>query len=169
MIYTGQSGLHFAYVSSSDLNGDNQTLNDPVYIPTGPTDPEVPGVSAFTTGGVTYTRRPQQAAAFDSFISSTDCLNSQRGHDHAAQQLPHAVDRTSSTSPSSRRSPTIHGQNVSVRLDIINFGNLLNKNWGRQISTGNFNPVTLYTPVGHGAARHDHHALVRTSPMAFHA
>ena len=145
-IYTGQSGLNFAYVSSSDLNGDNQSLNDPVYIPTGPNDPKGPVFQSFTSGGVTYTPA-QQAAAFDSFISSRDCLNSQRGT---------IMRRNSCRTPWTNEFdvsieqalPTINGQNVSVRLDAINFGNLLNKNWGRQISTGNFNPVTLYTQSG---------------------
>ena len=34
---------------------------------------------------------------------------------------------------------------MSIRLDVINFGNLVNKNWGRQITTSNYNPVTLYS------------------------
>jgi len=142
-IYTGQSGLNFAYVSSSDLNGDNQSLNDPVYIPTGPNDPKSPVFQSFTTGGVTYTPA-QQAAAFDNFISSTDCLNKQRGT--IMQRNSCRTPWTNEIDMSIEQAlPTINGQNVSVRLDAINFGNLLNKNWGRQISTGNFNPVTLYT------------------------
>jgi hypothetical protein len=146
-IYTGQSGLRYAYVSSNDLNGDNQTLNDPIYIPTGPTDPKGP-VFATTQafGGVTYTPA-QQAAAFDSYISSNDCLNSQRGT---------IMQRNSCTTPWTNQIdvsveqafPTLHGQNFSVRLDVINFGNLLNKRWGRQITTSNLNPITIYTASG---------------------
>ncbi|HEU4631323.1 MAG TPA: carboxypeptidase regulatory-like domain-containing protein, partial [Gemmatimonadaceae bacterium] len=41
-IYVGQSGQAFGYVSSGDLNGDGLTLNDPVYVPTGPDDPRAP-------------------------------------------------------------------------------------------------------------------------------
>jgi hypothetical protein len=145
-IYTGQSGLNFAYVSSTDLNGDNQSLNDPVYIPTGPNDPNGPVFQTLTTGGVTYTPA-QQATAFDSFISRTDCLNKQRGH---------IMERNSCRTPWTNEIdvsieqalPTLNGQNISVRLDAINFGNLLNNRWGRQISTGNFNPVTLYSQSG---------------------
>ena len=136
VIYTGQSGIHFTYVSSNDLNGDNQTLNDPVYIPTGPSDPNFP-----TFGSAA------QATAFDNFISSTSCLNSQRGQ---------IMERNSCDTPwtnefdvsAEQAVTTIRGQNVSLRLDIFNFGNLLNKNWGRQISTGNFSPVTLYSARG---------------------
>jgi len=145
-IYTGQSGLNFAYVSSTDLNGDNQSLNDPVYIPTGPNDPKGPVFQTLTTGGVTYTPA-QQATAFDSYISRTDCLNKQRGH---------IMERNSCRTPWTNEIdvsieqalPTLNGQNISVRLDAINFGNLVNNRWGRQISTGNFNPVTLYSQSG---------------------
>jgi hypothetical protein len=145
-IYTGQTGLNFAYVSSTDLNGDNQSLNDPVYIPTGPNDPKSPVFQTLTTGGVTYTPA-EQATAFDSYISRTDCLNKQRGH---------IMERNSCRTPWTNEFdvsieqalPTLNGQNISVRLDAINFGNLLNNRWGRQISTGNFNPVTLYSQSG---------------------
>src|SRR6185437_10636776 len=144
VIYTGQSGIHFTYVSSNDLNGDNQTLNDPIYIPTGPSDPKFP---TFVTSRAVSTSPADQAAAFDKFISSNSCLNSQRGQ---------IMKRNSCDSPwtnefdisAEQALPTISGQNVSLRLDIFNFGNLLNKNWGRQISTGNFSPVTLYSASG---------------------
>ena len=145
-IYTGQSGLNFAYISSSDLNGDNQSLNDPVYIPSGPNDPKGPVFQSFSTNGVTYSPE-EQAAAFDSYISRTDCLNEQRGR---------IMERNSCRTPWTNQIdvsieqalPTLTGQNVSVRLDAINFGNLLNNRWGRQITTGNFNPVALYSQTG---------------------
>ena len=146
VIYQGQSGIHFTYVSSNDLNGDNQTLNDPIYIPTGPTDPKGPVFKAATFNGVAYTAA-QQSAAFDQFISSTSCLNSQRGQ---------IMSRNSCDTPwtnefdvsAEQAVTTIRGQNLSLRLDIFNFGNLVNKNWGRQITTGNFSPVTLYNASG---------------------
>ncbi|HVX38073.1 MAG TPA: hypothetical protein VHB25_00775, partial [Gemmatimonadaceae bacterium] len=144
VIYQGQSGIHFAYVTSTDMNGDNQSLNDPIYIPTGPNDPNGP---VFVTSGSVTASPAQQAAAFDQFISSNSCLNSQRGH---------IMKRNSCDTPwtnefdvsAEQALTTIRGQNLSLRLDIFNFGNLLNKNWGRQISTGNFNPVTIYTQSG---------------------
>lgn len=142
VIYTGQSGLKLAYVSSGDLNGDNQ-VNDPIYVPTGKSDTKSPIFQAVTIGGVAYTA-DQEATAFDNFISSNSCLNSQRGS---------IMKRNTCESPWTNEFDvsieqaltTIHSQNVSIRLDVINFGNLLNKNWGRQITTSNFSPVTIYT------------------------
>jgi uncharacterized protein (DUF2141 family) len=142
-IYFGQSGVNFAYVAQSDLNGDGQTSNDPVYIPSGPTDPNYPVFQQLTTGGNTYSPQ-QQKDAFESFITSHDCLNSQRGQ---------IMRRTSCSTPWTNEIDvsveqavtTLRGQNVSVRLDIFNFGNLVNKNWGRQIASSQFNPVQLLT------------------------
>jgi hypothetical protein len=146
-IYTGQSGLRYAYVTSNDMNGDNQTANDPIYIPTGPTDPKGPVfATAQVFAGVNYTAA-QQAAAFDRFISSNDCLNSQRGT--IMQRNTCTTPWTNQVDVSVEQAfPTLRGQNVSVRLDVINFANLLNRRWGRQITTSNFNPVTIYTASG---------------------
>ena len=145
-IYTGQSGLRYAFTSSNDLNGDGQTSNDPIYIPTGLTDTKMPVFNAATFGGVAYTPA-QEAAAFDQYITANECLNSQRGT---------IMARNTCTTPWTNQIDvsieqaltTLRGQNLSVRLDVINFGNLVNKNWGRQISTGNFNPVTIYQATG---------------------
>jgi hypothetical protein len=141
LIYTGQSGLNFAYVSSEDLNGDNQTLNDPIYIPTGLDDPNFPTFQPSTA--ITATQQ-EQAQAFNDFIGRTPCLDSQRGqimkrntcHTPWTNEFDVAIEQGLRT---------IGGQNVSIRLDVINFGNLLNKRWGRQITTSNFSPVTIYS------------------------
>lgn len=155
VIYTGQSGLNFDYVSSGDLNGDGRTGNDLLYVPTGLDDPKFP---TFTPSGNVTATRDEQAQAFNDFISRTDCLNSVRGQimkrntchtpwtnefDVAIEQGLQPLLRALSVSPS-----VIHGQDLTLRLDIINFGNLVNKRWGRQITTSNFNPVQLYNQRG---------------------
>ena len=141
VVYQGASGLKFAYTSSGDLNVDGQTANDPIYVPTGLTDPKFP---VFQPSTVITATQQQQSQAFNDFISATPCLNSQRGTIMARNscQSPWTNEFDVSVEQALR---TIRGQNFSLRLDVINFGNLLNKNWGRQISTGNFNPVTIYT------------------------
>ena len=69
-------------------------------------------------------------------------------HDHGAQQLLLAVDERVRRSIEQAHARRLRGQNLSLRLDVFNFGNLLNKNWGRQITTSNFNPVPIYTQSG---------------------
>ena len=133
--------MNFAYVSSGDLNGDNQTLNDPIYIPTGLNDPKFP---TFQPSTAVTALQAEQAQAFNDFIGRTPCLDSQRGqimkrntcHTPWTNEFDVAIEQGLRT---------LGGQNVSLRLDVINFGNLLNKRWGRQITTSNFSPVTIYT------------------------
>jgi hypothetical protein len=71
-----------------------------------------------------------QAQAFENFISSTPCLNSQRGRimERNSCRNPWINQIDVSFAQSLR---ALRYQNLQVRLDIINFGNLLNKNWGK--------------------------------------
>jgi hypothetical protein len=154
VIYTGQSGLNFDYVSSGDVNGDGRTGNDLLYVPTGLSDPKFPTLAA--TGATAPDAAMGQA--FDDFISKTPCLNSQRGtimernscstpwtneFDVSIEQGVQPLLRALSVSPS-----LINGQDLSIRLDVINFGNLLNDKWGHQITTSNFSPVFMYSQRG---------------------
>ncbi|WP_158508860.1 TonB-dependent receptor [Gemmatirosa kalamazoonensis] len=149
-IYSGSSGVNYAYVSNTDLNGDNQTQNDPVYVPSGPSDPKTPTFVTLNTtdangAPVSYTPQ-QQSDAFFAFIDKVDCLRESKGR---------ILGRNSCTTPWINQTdisieqalPTFHGQNVSIRLDGINFMNFLNKNWGRQVTTSQFNPQVLYSPT----------------------
>ena len=146
-IYTGQSGLRYAFVSNDDLNGDNVTQNDPVYVPTGPTDPKAPVFQPFTPTGGTALTAQEQSDAFFAFIERTECLRAAKGR---------ILERNTCMTPwvnqldvsIEQNLPTLRGQRLSLRVDAINFANLLNKNWGRQITTNNFNPQSLYTQRG---------------------
>jgi hypothetical protein len=72
-----------------------------------------------------------QADSLEAFINSHECLASQRGK---------IMTRNSCRTPwtkfmnvSARQSlPSLHGQNFILQLDVFNFLNLLNKNWGAQ-------------------------------------
>jgi len=71
-----------------------------------------------------------QADAFESLINSVDCLKNARGtimkRNACRNPWVNEIDITVAQNLGWRF------QNVQARLDIINFGNLLNKNWGRQ-------------------------------------
>ncbi|MEO8334133.1 MAG: carboxypeptidase regulatory-like domain-containing protein [bacterium] len=125
-IFTGESGTPFEYVYSGDMNGDASTSNDLIYVPT---DAHLTSEIQFSANGATTIA--QQQDQMENFIKSTDCLNSQRGR---------IMDRNTCRTPWSKRLdmdfrqslPTINGQNFIVQLDIFNFLNLVNKNWGAQ-------------------------------------
>ena len=72
--------------------------------------------------------------AFENYISNTSCLNSQRGtimtRNSCRNPWVNEVDLTVAQSLGKIGGAAF--QNLQARLDIINFGNLLNKNWGAQ-------------------------------------
>jgi outer membrane receptor protein involved in Fe transport len=131
VVYQGNSGAPYDYVYGSsgsfgDLNADGQTQNDLLYVPTDVNDPNQ--IQFRANGSVTAA---QQAAAFDQLINRLDCLKDARGT---------IMDRNSCRNPWANQFDVSLAQSLStfgfgnaqVRLDVINFGNLLNKRWGRQ-------------------------------------
>lgn len=150
VIYSGVSGAPHDYIynrgptsGSGDLNADGNTGNDLVYVPADVNDPSE--IMFADAGSVTAA---QQAAAFDNYINSIDCLNESRGR---------ILERNSCREPwrnivdlSIRQSlPGVQGHRLALQLDIFNFTNLLNKNWGEVGRTpGGFSNVNLLTHVG---------------------
>jgi hypothetical protein len=136
-IYTGNSGAPYDYVygtnggTTGDLNADGQSQNDLVYVPT---DARVASEMLFTGYNGTPTQQAAaaaQAQAFENFIAGTPCLNGARGtiltRNSCRNPWVNQVDLSIAQTLSPARF-----QNVQVRLDIINFGNLLNRSWGPQ-------------------------------------
>jgi outer membrane receptor protein involved in Fe transport len=137
VIYTGNSGAPFDYVygagsgtGSGDANADGQSQNDLMYVPRNAKDPNE---ILFT--GYNGTAAQQQSAAamadgFENFINNMGCLKNQRGkimtRNSCRNPWVNEIDLTIAQNLGWRF------QNVQARFDIVNFGNLLNKNWGRQ-------------------------------------
>lgn len=128
LYYEGTSGVPYTYVANGDLNGDGYNGNDPIYIPRDATDPQEILIGSIQNGA--WTPDPTIAAAFDRFISSQKCLDKQRGS---------IMERNSCRSPFQHRMdlsirqsiPQLHGHKVALQLDIFNFLNFLNSDWGR--------------------------------------
>ena len=118
MYYEGRSGRPFSYAFANDVNGDGQS-NDLFYIPTEP-------------GNVAYTNAstPQDKAAFWDYINAHQYLTTHRGQ---------VAERNGSRAPFVNQFDLRFSQKLcifgdrqsEIYLDIQNFGNLLNKNWGR--------------------------------------
>jgi len=135
LIYNGSSGIPYNFVYFSDMNGDGLTANDPIYIPKDVNDP-----NEITFADTKTTTADQQKAAFDNFINSNDCLKSQRGQIMARNSC--TAPWTNVINVSLRQSLRAFGsQNLSLQLDIFNFGNLLNKKWGQY--TTQYSEVSL--------------------------
>lgn len=140
LTYIGETGAAFTYVVNGDANGDGFTLNDPIYIPTDATNPAEIMFQDFTSSGVTYTAA-EQAQALESFISNLSCLDDNRGT-FAPRNECHAP-WSNQVNLSVRQSLQTFGmQNVSLQLDVFNFMNLLNEDWG-QFKSADFGAVNL--------------------------
>jgi hypothetical protein len=136
LIYTGNTGQPITYTVNGDLNGDGFNGNDPIYIPRNATDISEIRIVALrnptaTFNATTNPYEPNAAAAqrFERFIAENDCLNEQRGK---------IMERNTCRNPwqkvfdvSLRQTlPEFRGNRLTAQLDIFNFLNLLNEEWG---------------------------------------
>jgi hypothetical protein len=143
IIYLGRSGSNYDFVYGGsgglgDLNADGAQGNDLIYLPADVAkDAEIrfsgfsPIPGADNSPAAQEQRIAEQRSALERFITSTDCLTRQRGR---------IMTRNSCRSPwtntvnlSLRQAlPAIRGQSILLQLDVFNFLNLLNSNWGQQ-------------------------------------
>ena len=117
-----------SYVFSGDMNGDGGSGNDLIYIPR---DASEMNFQTFTAAGRTFTAE-QQAQAFEAYIQQDKYLIERRGQyaERGAVFLPLfnrmdvSILQDLFTNIGGRR------HSAQVRFDILNFGNLLNSDWG---------------------------------------
>ncbi len=122
------SGTAFTYVTTTDINGDGITSNDPIYVPNDATN--VAEMRIGTGAGTAFATNAVAAADFNRFISSQECLDDQRGK---------IMERNSCRSPLQKRLdlsirqslPQFNGHALTLQLDIVNVPNLINRDWGR--------------------------------------
>ena len=128
VFWEGYTGGNASYTFSGDLNGDGGSSNDLIYIPS---DTSEMNFETFSSGGRTYTAA-EQAAAWDAYIAQDGYLSGHRGEyaERGAVFLPitHNID----LSVSQDVFKDIRGRRntFQFRVDILNFANLLNSDWG---------------------------------------
>jgi hypothetical protein len=128
LFYEGASGAPYDYTYSNDINSDSRGGNDLVYVPKDVYNPSEILFTGYNVAGQAAQVRAQQEA-FDRFINSVPCLRDQRGT---------IMSRTSCRAPwnnlvnvAVRQSlKSFAGQRASLQLDVFNFLNMLNQNWG---------------------------------------
>jgi hypothetical protein len=141
LIYTGNSGAPYDYVygtnggTTGDLNADGQSQNDLMYVPKSARDAtEILFTGYNSTNAATKAASVGMANAFENFISGVPCLQDARGTilTRNACRNPWVNEFDVSVAQSLGKLGGRQFENLQLRLDVINFGNLLNKNWGRQ-------------------------------------
>lgn len=162
-----------SYVYSGDLNGDGQTSNDLLYIPTkadlqnyvnnGQLAPAAAtkvvtynnGVA--TTTVVNDTRTPDQIAQqIDSYVSQDGYLNKHRGQIAQRNALVYPWFKRLDLNLTQdfffiTKNHTKHTLRVTV--DLINAGNLLNKDWGIYQVPNVTSPLAVKTTVVNGSPK----------------
>lgn len=139
LIYTGNSGMPYSVYYYGDLNGDNSSGNDLMFIPT---DDQVDQMKFIATSAYTV---DQQKANMKAWLGREDYLKDHRGEYFkryaANEKFEHHFDLHLSHAFEFNFANSIRG--VELSLDMINVGNLFNKKWGRTSSApGYYSPVT---------------------------
>jgi hypothetical protein len=145
--YNGQSGQPFSYVYRNSPVGDDgpTSSNDLIYIPT---EADLASMTflANTVNGVTYSP-DQQKALLNQFIQGDKYLRKHRGQfaarNGARQPFTHIINM--SIEQKFRVKFDKRRVEFSLRYDMFNFTNLLNKDWGRTwfLSNDNFPLITF--------------------------
>ncbi|MEO0044236.1 MAG: hypothetical protein RL329_3684 [Bacteroidota bacterium] len=129
----GVEGLksgRYSYTVGGDLNGDGINNNDLMFVPNAASDILfVP--NRVNTTNTTYTPA-EQAAAFESFINQDKYLALKRGQytERNAGLLPWLTTFDFSAIKDFNLNVGGKKNTLQLRMDVLNFGNLLNKNWG---------------------------------------
>lgn len=152
--YNRQTIGNTHYLFSGDANGDGNTANDLLYIPK---DASEMNFQAYTqaarvTAGVTVTPArvitvADQQAAWEAYITQDPYLSKHRGE---------YAERNALFLPQLSRidlqfTQDLHGlvagqrNSLELRLDFLNFGNFLNKNWGLSQRLVNNQPLLVST------------------------
>jgi hypothetical protein len=130
-----------SYLFSGDANGDGSTSNnDLIYIPRSTSEMNF---QQYTSGGITFTAA-QQAAAWDAYIAQDKYMSSHRGQYAQRGAVFFPFVNRMDLSLSQNIFHDFWGQRhaFEIRADILNFGNLLNSNWGVSQRMVNNTPLT---------------------------
>ncbi|MDR7334933.1 TonB-dependent receptor [Roseateles asaccharophilus] len=140
VIYEGREGRPYSWVFANDMNGDGVSGNDLLYVPKGPGSGEVlfrlPNTGSTITNAATLSAFQQSTAAeaeakFWAFVDSQPALRNAKGS-VVGRNSAYAKFTNSFDVRVSQEVPGFFNNHKGVlTLDILNFGNLVNKRWGR--------------------------------------
>ena len=142
----GQASYRF----SGDLNGDGGTSNDLIYVPRNASEMNF---EAYTASGRTFSVAEQQAA-LEAFISQSGYLSSRRGqYAERGGAFGRMVTRAdlSVTQDLFRNVGSLRNR-VQLRLDVLNFTNLVNRRWGVSYRFRNTQPLIARGADANGRA-----------------
>lgn len=157
LFYAGKSGGTISYIYNGDLNGDNSVStgnasNDLIFVPRTLSDIRLVPLAA--SGSLPAQTVAEQWAALDAFINNDKYLSTRRGQyaERNGGRMPweHQFDLRIMQD----LGVIFKGSKNSLQLslDVINVGNLINKDWGRSYFVNNnaFPLINYVTTSGGG-------------------
>jgi hypothetical protein len=145
--YIGEQTGVFSYTYGGDMNGDRISNNDLIYVPKSKGEVRFQPLTVVSNGVTTIYTELQQQEAFDRYINQDSYLSGRRGQyaERNAHVLPmlHRLD----LSVTQDIFVKIAGKsnNFQIRADILNFTNLLNRDWGISQRVTNRNVLNYRT------------------------
>ena len=128
LFYDGSTIGSGSYTYAGDLNGDGGSSNDLIYVPK---DKSEMNFVQYTASGTTFTPA-MQADAWEAYINQDEYLNSRRGKyaERAGAFLPMVFRADMSVVQDVFGDMFEQKHTLQIRLDILNIGNLIDKQWG---------------------------------------
>jgi hypothetical protein len=125
LVYEGRTGKPYSWTFNNDMNGDGLAGNDLLYIP------KAPGSGEVLFYGATAAAQKANEDQFWAIVNSESSLSGVRGgvvgRNNATAKFTNTFDLRIS-----QELPGFFAKHKgSIALDILNVGNLLNKEWGR--------------------------------------
>jgi hypothetical protein len=131
LFYEGSTYGRFSYTYSSDLNRDGQT-NDLIYIPRDPSEITFAPLTVGTgTSAVVYSAE-EQSEMFFNYIEQDEYLREHKGEyaERNGAKYPWRNQVDVRVALDIFKNVAQKKNTLQVTLDIFNFGNFLNKDWG---------------------------------------
>jgi hypothetical protein len=151
LFWEGRTDGNASYTFFGDLNGDGGTSNDLIYVPR---DASEMNFQQYNVGADTFTVA-EQVAAWDAYIEQDDYLRPNRGKHTSRGGVWLPMVYRADFSIAQEVFTDVRGKRnrLQVRLDILNFGNLLNKDWGGGQRLVNTQPLIVGTPAADAQGR----------------
>ncbi len=127
--YSAAPAGRFSYTYSGDMNGDNQTANDLIFIPRSQSDIMLKDAGTYTAA--------QQWADLDKYITQDSYLNGRRGQyaERNGAELPWSANFDFKVIQDFYIKVGGHKNTLQFTLDVFNFGNYVTPQWGLNQST----------------------------------
>lgn len=135
VFYEGRTGRPYSYIYFNDANGDSATTNDLFYVPAG-------------RGDVVFTGGAAMEDAFFNWLDRNSDLNAYRGKVAPANAFNAKWVNNFDVRISQELPGFMKGHKAELSFDIMNIGNLLNKDWGLVDDYGFFSTKRVANYVG---------------------